>query len=40
MRSYGVDVLDAGADGICLKSGELLTRSDVASVISGEKKVF
>ncbi len=25
-----VDVLDAGADGICLKSGELLTRGDVA----------
>ena len=30
-----VDVLDAGADGICLKSGELLTRGDVASVMSG-----
>ena len=27
-----VDVLDAGADGIILKSGELLTRSDVRSV--------
>ena len=35
-----VDVLDAGADGICLKSGELLTRSDVASVISGKRMVF
>lgn len=28
-----VDVLDAGADGIILKSGELLTRGDVASVM-------
>lgn len=35
-----VDVLDAGADGICLKSGELLTRSDVASVMDGKKFVF
>ncbi len=35
-----VDVLDAGADGICLKSGELLTRGDVASVISGKRLVF
>lgn len=35
-----VDVLDAGADGICLKSGELLTRSDVASVMSGKQLVF
>ena len=35
-----VDVLDASADGICLKSGELLTRSDVASVISGKRMVF
>lgn len=35
-----VDVLDAGADGICLKSGELLTRGDVASVISGKRMVF
>ena len=29
-----VDALDAGCDGIILKSGELLTRSDVASVRS------
>ncbi len=35
-----VDVLDAGADGICLKSGELLTRGDVISVISGKRMVF
>ena len=35
-----VDVLDAGCDGICLKSGELLTRGDVASVMSGKKMVF
>lgn len=35
-----VDVLDAGTDGICLKSGELLTRSDVASVMSGKRLVF
>lgn len=35
-----VDVLDAGADGIILKSGELLTRSDVMSVMSGKRMVF
>lgn len=35
-----VDVLDAGCDGIILKSGELLTRSDVASVMSGKRLVF
>lgn len=35
-----VDVLDAGCDGIILKSGELLTRSDVASVMDGKKLVF
>lgn len=35
-----VDVLDAGADGICLKSGELLTAGDVASVMNGKKFVF
>ena len=35
-----VDALDAGADGICLKSDELLTRSDVASVMSGKRLVF
>ncbi len=35
-----VDVLDAGADGIILKSGELLTRGDVASVMEGKRLVF
>lgn len=35
-----VDVLDAGCDGIILKSGELLTRGDVFSVMSGRKLVF
>lgn len=35
-----VDVLDAGCDGIILKSGEMLTREDVASVMSGKKMVF
>lgn len=35
-----VDVLVAGANGICLKSGELLTREDVESVMSGKKLVF
>jgi DNA-binding NarL/FixJ family response regulator len=35
-----VDVLDAGCDGIILKSGELLTRNDVLSVMTGKKLVF
>ncbi len=35
-----VDVLDAGCDGIILKSGELLTRGDVASCLGGKKLVF
>ena len=35
-----VDVLDAGADGIILKCGELLTRADVESVMSGKALVF
>lgn len=35
-----VDVLDAGCDGIILKSGELLTRGDVSSVMSGKRMVF
>jgi DNA-binding NarL/FixJ family response regulator len=35
-----VDVLDAGCDGIILKTGELLTRGDVASVMDGKKMVF
>lgn len=35
-----VDVLDAGCDGIILKSGELLTRGDVISVMQGKHMVF
>ena len=35
-----VDVLDAGCDGIILKSGELLTRGDVSSVMAGKRLVF
>lgn len=35
-----VDVLDAGADGIILKSGEMLTRNDVCSVMGGKRLVF
>ncbi len=35
-----VDVLDAGADGIILKCGELLTRSDVSRVMDGSRMVF
>lgn len=35
-----VDVLDAGCDGIILKSGEMLTRGDITSVMSGKKFVF
>jgi DNA-binding NarL/FixJ family response regulator len=35
-----VDVLDAGADGIILKTGELLTRRDVLAVMEGKELVF
>lgn len=35
-----VDVLDAGCDGIILKTGELLTRSDVEAVMAGKRLVF
>lgn len=35
-----VDALDAGCNGIILKSGELLTRDDVISVMNGRKLVF
>lgn len=35
-----VDVLNAGADGIILKTGELLTKVDVEAVMSGKKLVF
>ena len=39
-NEYWVDVLDAGCDGIILKTGELLTYADVSSVMSGKKLVF
>lgn len=35
-----VDALEAGAVGIILKTGELLTNNDVQSVIDGKKLVF
>lgn len=35
-----VDALNAGADGIILKSGELLTKGDVQSVMDGKRMVF
>ena len=35
-----VDVLEAGADGIILKTGELLTKTDVQAVMAGKKLVF
>jgi len=35
-----VDVLDAGADGIILKTGELLTKNDVQAVMDGKRMVF
>lgn len=35
-----VDVLDAGADGIILKTGEMLTRTDVMNVMNGKRYVF
>ena len=35
-----VDVLDAGADGIILKTGEMLTRTDVMNVMLGKRYVF
>lgn len=35
-----VDAIDAGADGIILKSGELLTKGDVQSVLNGKRMVF
>jgi len=34
------DVLDAGAHGIVLKTGELLTRTEVMDVMSGKRYVF
>ncbi|MDD5861501.1 MAG: DUF5932 domain-containing protein [Prevotella sp.] len=35
-----VDVLDAGCDGIILKSGEMLTRDDVTACMNGKRMVF
>ncbi len=35
-----IDALDAGCDGIILKCGELLTRSDVVAVMEGKRPVF
>ena len=35
-----VDVLNAGANGIILKTGELLTATDVEAVMSGKELVF
>lgn len=35
-----IDALDAGADGIILKTGEMLTRSEVVNVMEGKKWVF
>lgn len=35
-----VDVLDAGADGIILKTGEMLTRTDIVNVMQGKRYVF
>ena len=35
-----VDVLDAGADGIILKTGGMLTRTDVMNVRLGKREVF
>ena len=35
-----VDVLEAGADGIILKTGELLTAVDVQAVMEGKRLVF
>ncbi len=35
-----VDVLNAGADGIILKTGELLTKTDVHAVMDGKRLVF
>ena len=35
-----VDAIDAGCNGIILKSGEMLTRSDIVRVLEGKKYVF
>lgn len=35
-----IDVLDAGADGITLKTGELLTKYEIYNVMAGKRNVF
>lgn len=35
-----VDVLDAAADGIALKTGELLTKHEIYNVMAGKRNVF
>ena len=35
-----VDALDAGADGVILKTGELLTKADVNAVMDGRRMVY
>lgn len=35
-----IDALDAGADGIILKTGEMLTRNEVINVMEGKRYVF
>lgn len=35
-----VDIMNAGADGIALKCGEMLTRQDILNVMQGKKYVF
>lgn len=39
-ESLWLDVLDAGADGITLKTGELVTKYEIYSVMAGKKNVF
>lgn len=39
-ESLWVDIMDAGADGIALKCGEMLTRQDLLNVMQGKKNVF
>lgn len=39
-ESLWLSAIDAGANGICLKSGELLTALDVMQAISGRRFVF
>lgn len=39
-ESLWLDVLDAGADGITLKTGELVTKYEIYNVMAGKKNVF